>query len=304
MNRRTFISSCTGLLLFKISGLSATKEHTVSFAQISDTQFGMANVDTQGKLSRGIRKTIYPLKKIPENHYIKEFQIKKAEKEIENCNVCIDAINKLKPDFLFVTGDMVQHRGNEQELNIFRNAISRVVKSIKVYYVPGNHDLSGRSQKSINSYIKEYGYDRFCFLENGIAFIGINTEIINSKKQSLCDSHFEWVANSLNKVKSAKQIFVFGHRPIFTHDMNEKDSYSNFNKTERSRYIDLFNKFKVSAYHCGHTHKFDIVESQHCCKQVIVGAVGIPLGIGATSGYYAKNNWIEISKANPDCAKL
>ncbi|MBO5254962.1 MAG: metallophosphoesterase [Opitutales bacterium] len=304
MDRRTFINACTGLCLFNISGFSNVKQQFVSFAQISDMQFGMANIDAQGKLSRGIRKTIHPLKTIPEKHPLKEFQLHKYNKEIENCNICIDTINKMKPNFLFVTGDMVQHMGNKKELEIFKNVIGRVHKSIKIYYVPGNHDLSGNSPQSISNFIKEYGYDRFCFTKNNVAFIGINTEIIKSKNQNLRNSHFEWIEKSLDKVKDVSKIIVFGHTPIFMIDINEGNSYSNFPINERKRYVEIFNKYKVSAYHCGHTHKFNIIKSQYCCKQIVVGAVGIPLGVDASSGYYIDDKWIKISEPNPDCSKL
>ena len=87
-------------------------------------------------------------------------------------------------------------------------------------------------------------------------------------------------------------------------DINEGNSYSNFPINERKRYVEIFNKYKVSAYHCGHTHKFNIIKSQYCCKQIVVGAVGIPLGVDASSGYYIDDKWIKISEPNPDCSKL
>ena len=57
----------------------------------------------------------------------------------------VQMINKLSPDFVVVTGDMVNRPGDSLQLAVYFEAIDKIADKIPVYHVPGNHDISGSS---------------------------------------------------------------------------------------------------------------------------------------------------------------
>lgn len=291
MDRRNFIKGCCTLSFYTVlTGCSKATATNVKIAHISDTQFGMAKCDLQEKLGSYIIKAIAPAKDVPEGTLLKEFQKKGTQKEIENFTMVANAINKEKPDFVFVTGDMVQYASgekNKEMVALLKEQFKKIDSSIPVYFCPGNHDVDGASEEGMARYLKDFGYDRFSVSKNGVSFIGLNTEIIWAAPQNKKDEHFAWITAELEKAKKAgNQIYVLGHRPIFSKSFDEPEGYNAYPMAERKRYAELLKKYGVKNYLCGHLHERRIIESPECCTQIVAGPVGMTLDLIHISCYY------------------
>lgn len=191
----------------------------------------------------------------------------------------VQAINRVKPPFVVVTGDFVNNSCNQAQIDAYKSCISKIDPSVKVYMVPGNHDIGSISNKSIGDYKKNYGYTRFSFSYSNCTFIGIDTNIIKEEDEIRETEQFKWLENELSKAANSKFKFIFTHHPFFINNVEEAETYSNFPLTMRNKYIELLKKYSVNAVFSGHYHnnaygKVDDMEF------ITIGPIGKALGIG------------------------
>ena len=108
---------------------------------------------------------------------------KDFQKETELYEKAVSAINRLNPDFVVITGDLVNDKDSKPQIDEFKRITAMIDSKIPVYYSPGNHDI-GQSpeQRDIDIFIDNYGHDRFSFRHKKSLFIGINSCLIKSKK--------------------------------------------------------------------------------------------------------------------------
>ena len=198
-----------------------------------------------------------------------------------NLETAVAQINRLKPAFVVVTGDMVNFAQSAEQKQCYRKIISKIDKSIPVWHIPGNHDIGNKiTDEAIQRYIQEYGYQRFSFRYGGCAFIGINSFIIKNRNESMEEEQYRWLERQLKKVsRDASEIFVFSHYPVFMKSFDEKTGYSNFSPEDRDRYWSLFTEYGVKAVIAGHLHA--TMEAEHeGIGMYTTGPVGRPLGKG------------------------
>ena len=204
----------------------------------------------------------------------------------------ITAINRLKPDFVVITGDLVNKKGDTWQIAEFKRITSGISSKIPVYYSPGNHDIGESPKKSdIDAFIANFGHDRFAFMHKKTLLIGLNSCLIKSNVPDDEQTQFAWLEKELSNGRKAKHIIIFSHYPFFIKSFDEPDSYSNIPKENREKYLSLLKQNKVNAIFAGHLHnngsaKFGDLE------MITTSSVGKPLG-KAPSG-------IRIIKIYPD----
>jgi 3',5'-cyclic AMP phosphodiesterase CpdA len=245
-------------LLYLSSGiLYAQKKNHLKpyfFIQITDPQFGMF-----------------------ENN-------KGFEKESVLYEKAVAEINRLKPDFVVVTGDFVNDPRNLLQIAEFKRITAKIQSKIPVYYTPGNHDIGQiPNNQGIDAYIKNYNYDRFSFKHKGSRFIGFNSSLIKAKIPFLEQGQYEWLKNTLIKSKNASHIILFCHYPFFIKSFDEPESYSNIGSENRKKYLNFFAVNKVEAIFSGHLHNNAISKFKEI-QLVTTNTVGKPLG-DAPSGF-------------------
>lgn len=245
------------LLLFLSTGiLSAQKKdhnNPYFFIQITDPQFGMFE-NNNG-----------------------------FEKETVLYTKAVTEVNRLKPDFVVITGDLVNNLKDTLQIAEFKRITKEINSRIPVYLIPGNHDIGNvPDNQSINSYIKNFGYDRFLVKHKGSRFIGFNSSIIKAKIPQLEQKQFEWLNKTLKKSKKASHIILFCHYPFFIKTFDEPETYSNIGNEDRKKYLNLFAANKVDAIFSGHLHN-NASTSFGKIQLVVSSAVGKPLG-NAPSG--------------------
>lgn len=200
------------------------------------------------------------------------------QKEIDLYERAVREINRLKPDFVVITGDLVHNERDSQQLAEFKRITSGIHKRIPVYLTPGNHDVRNiPTKEDINFYKSLYGYDRFAFDHKKSKFIGINSNIIKAKTPDLEVEQYAWLEKELENNSDYDHTILFSHHPFFISKYDEPDQYFNINTETRKKYLALFKKYNVRAIFAGHYHrngygKFGDME------MVTTSAIGEPLG--------------------------
>lgn len=166
----------------------------------------------------------------------------------------VDYVNALKPEFVAVTGDLVDDVDDSLQNALFESGMSRL--EVPYYLVPGNHDYRKQWTKEIrDEYVALRGYERFSFKKNGCAFIGMDSNCIKEDAPEAEAEQLEWLKSELKKAGRCKYKFIFVHCPVFKKDIAEVDDYENFPKEKRQGYVNLFKDAGVNAVLTGHTHK-------------------------------------------------
>jgi serine/threonine-protein phosphatase CPPED1 len=200
------------------------------------------------------------------------------EKETALYEKAVKEINRLKPDFVVITGDFVNTQGDKLQIAEFKRITGMIDTKVPVYYTPGNHDIGqAPAQQDIDSYISQYGDTKFSFKYKNNSFIGFNSNFIKARTPDLEQAQFDWLKKELSESKGVKHIILFCHHPFFTVSPDEPDNYSNVAIETRNKYLALFKEYNVNAVFAGHTHangfaKFGDME------MIITSAVGRPLG--------------------------
>lgn len=199
-------------------------------------------------------------------------------KETELYEKIVSAVNRLKPEFVVITGDLVNNKDDRSQINEFKRITAEINPSIPVWLTPGNHDIGLVSgQTDIDAYKTDYRYDKFSFKYKNCTFIGINSSVIKVGNNELEKSQFDWLRKELSGSVQADHIILFCHYPFFIKSFDEPESYSNLSAETRSRYFSLFSEYKVNAVFAGHLHKNSSANHDNI-QMITTGPAGKPLG--------------------------
>ena len=247
--RKKIISVVCFLLAVFVSHGIAADSAPFFFLQLSDPQFGF--MDNNKSISA----------------------------ETEAMNKAVTAINQLKPPFVVITGDFVNNSKSKEQIAAYKSMIAQIDPSVKVYMIPGNHDIGKVSRASIDNYKKNYGEPHFSFRYGDCAFIGIDSNIIKEEDKEREEVQFKWLEQELQKTKDARFKFVFTHCSVFLKRMDEPVNYSNFSLPMREKYVRLFQKYGVNAIFAGHLHN-NAYGKVGDMEMITIGPVGKVLGTG------------------------
>ena len=247
--RKKIISVVCFLLAVFVSHGIAADSAPFFFLQLSDPQFGF--IDNNKSISA----------------------------ETEAMNKAVTAINQLKPPFVVLTGDFVNNSKSKEQIAAYKSMIAQIDSSVKVYMIPGNHDIGKVSRASIDNYKKNYGETHFSFRYGDCAFIGIDSNIIKEEDKEREEVQFKWLEQELQKTKDARFKFVFTHCSVFLKRMDEPVNYSNFSLPMREKYVRLFQKYGVNAIFAGHLHN-NAYGKVGNMEMITIGPVGKVLGTG------------------------
>jgi len=218
------------------------------------------------------------------------------EEERQIVQLAIQEINRLKPAFAIVCGDMInewpasdtQKRGNgdkrASQVKDFNEVVSEIDPSIPLVCVCGNHDVGNRpSQATIDEYRKDFGEEFFSFWIRGCKCIVVNSMLWkdDSDAKEIRNEHDAWMESELASAvaEGAAHIFVFGHIPAFIDSPTEDVNQFNIEIGFRTELLELWAKYGVSHYFSGHYHRNagGLYKSQSTGKTVevvVTGAVG------------------------------
>jgi len=193
----------------------------------------------------------------------------------------IAAVNRIKPSFVVITGDLVNRRKNEEQKAIFKSNMALLDSSIPVYILPGNHDIGSYSQENLESFEDFIGPDRFAFKKGKSLFLGFDSCPIKDGAEDKEIEQYEWMEKELAGASDCIHKYLFLHCPIIKRDIDEAEDYSNFLIPMREKYLSLFKKYGVEAVFSGHTH-YDCCTEYDGIKLITAGSVCKPIGQGVS----------------------
>ena len=194
-----------------------------SFAQMCDTQLGMGGYE----------------------HDVKTF------------GLAVDQINKMKPDFVVICGDLVG-KANEKSWADFK----RIKAGFKIpcHCAAGNHDVGNKpTAESLRLYRETIGKDYYTIEHKGYTFVIANTQLWKAPLAGESEKNDAWVKSALleGKKKASPVVFVV-HYPLFLKTPDEKENYYNIPPEKRMELLKLCDENGVVAFLAGHTHKLII----------------------------------------------
>src|SRR6185369_4592926 len=192
------------LTLVLVAAVAARPRQTAQapffFIQLSDPQFGFFNNDVD-----------FP-------------------QETANFEFVVANINRLKPDFVVITGDLINKPGDPAQMAEYDRIRKMIAPAISVYQMPGNHDLENApTPERIAAYRAKYGPDHYVFRHKNVLGIVLNSTVIHTpdKVPEQLAEQDTWLRAELVKAKAsdAKHVIVFQHHPWFLERAGEDDSY-------------------------------------------------------------------------------
>ncbi|QEC76616.1 metallophosphoesterase family protein [Mucilaginibacter ginsenosidivorax] len=157
-----------------------------SFVQISDSHIGFAkpaNTDVVGTLNAAIAK----INTMP-----------------------------VAPSFVLHTGDL-SHLAQADEFDTLEQSL-KAVKTEKIFYVPGEHDVTDNGKLYLERYGKgTLGDGWYSFDSHGVHFIGLVnvTNHVDGGLGYIGAAQLKWLENDLKPLTNSTPIVVFAHIPLW-----------------------------------------------------------------------------------------
>lgn len=207
--------------------------------------------------------------------------------EAANLEFAVATVNRLRPAFVIVTGDLINKIGDPAQLAEYQRLVAKLDPAIPLYSVAGNHDVGNTPTKeSLAAYVKLFGPDRYVIRRGGFAGIVLDSNIIAAPKEvpDELDLQEQWLHRELDQARrdGARHIVVFQHHPWFIKDPAEPDSYFNIATEVRVKYLNLFKGAGVRAVIAGHLH-YSALARDGDLEMITTGPISRPSG-GDKSG--------------------
>ncbi len=212
------------------------------------------------------------------------------EKEAALVQQAVEHINRLRPRFVIVCGDLTnatpQHARYDAQVLQYKQDFSAIDEDIPLVCVCGNHDIGNRpTPKSIASYKQNFGDDYFAFWVGGVCNVVLNSSVLKdpSGAPGILNAQHEWLDLQLAVAQKAeaKHILVFQHHPLFLTQPDEVDQYFNIPLVRRTPLVKKLQQADVRAVFAGHYHRNSQGQAG-AMEMITTGPVGRPLGKDAS----------------------
>lgn len=178
----------------------------------------------------------------------------------------LQLVKALGPEFVVHLGDVVQEFPESDD---FERAVAEANRQLEtldcpVHHVAGNHDVGDKpdptmptrpvSKTSLDAYHDRYGRSWYSWDHDGVHFVVINTQLLNSSLSAATDQR-EWLETDLQTKGDAPTI-LFCHLPPFLHRPDEPAAghYDNIGQPARDWLIGLFREYAIDRVCTAHTH--------------------------------------------------
>jgi len=130
----------------------------------------------------------------------------------------IDKINAMPaaPSFILHTGDL-SHLAQADQFDTLEQSL-KSAKTDKVFYVPGEHDVTDNGKLYLERYGKgTKGNGWYSFDSNGVHFVGLVNAFVqvDAGLGTLGADQLKWLADDLKGLSSSTPIVVFAHIPLW-----------------------------------------------------------------------------------------
>jgi Icc-related predicted phosphoesterase len=201
--------------------------------------------------------------------------------ETLNLEYVINSVNRIKPAFLIICGDLVHDTGDAGQMAEYKRIIALLNPAIPLYTVSGNHDLTNTpTAETLAAYRRQYGKDYYSFRHQDLYGIVLNSTIISDASQVPEEeaTQLAWLKDELAKAKAAgaRSIMVFQHHPFFVTAPDDNNTMA-IPREKRKVYLDLFKESGVTHIFAGHLHRNAEAEDPPL-KMITTSAIGRQLG--------------------------
>ena len=233
---RFLLIAATGLLL--AASAVAQPGQAFTFVQLCDTQLGMGGY----------------------------------EQDKESFRLAVKQINLLKPDLVFICGDLVNDTHDDHAYADFNDINAGF--AVPCYCTPGNHDVGTKTTAGlVERYIRMVDKDHQVIRHKGYTFVVTNTSLWKNQVPGHSEKHQAWFRETLEKAsKAGSPVIVVGHYPPFIERPDEAEEYFNLGPKPRAEVLRLAKEHDVKAILAGHAH-----------RNIITGYEGIPVVASASS---------------------
>jgi len=206
---------------------------------------------------------------------------KNFAQETANWAFSVANVNRLRPAFLIVTGDLVNTTGDSAQIAEYLRINTSVDPSIHIYNVPGNHDVGNEpTPESIAAYRKNIGPDYYSFREGPIYGIVLNSSYLKApgKVKDEAAKQEAWLSSELQKSNATGALtVVFLHIPLFLKQPDEPEQYFNTPVDTRQRILALLHRYGVRYVFAGHLHANSFGKDGDL-EMITTAAEGMPIG--------------------------
>ncbi|HEY8930048.1 MAG TPA: metallophosphoesterase [Mucilaginibacter sp.] len=181
--------------------------------------YGMSQMlDRAGNLKKGLvmPKSDFSFVQISDSHI--GFTKPANPDVVGTLNATIDKINAMPsaPKFVLHTGDLT-HLAQADEFDTLEQSL-KAVKTDKIFYVPGEHDVTDNGKLYLERYGKGTlgdGWQSFDY--NGVHFIGLVnvTNHVDGGLGYIGATQLKWLEADLKPLSSSTPIVVFAHIPLW-----------------------------------------------------------------------------------------
>src|SRR5437899_3323730 len=152
--------------------------------------------------------------------------------ETINFEFAIGTANRLRPKFVVICGDLINEAGNAAQAAEFHRIAARLDPAIKLYNVPGNHDVGNQpTPASLAAYREKFGPDYYSFRSDDLAGFVLNSSLIAApaKAEAEADRQEAWLKAELAKPRpeGVRHRVIFQHHSWFLEKADEPDQYFN-----------------------------------------------------------------------------
>jgi len=206
---------------------------------------------------------------------------KDFRQETANWEFVIANVNRLKPAFLVVTGDLTNQEGNADQIAEYKRINKKLDPAVHLYSVPGNHDVANDpTPESLAAYRKAYGPDYYSFREGSMYGIVLDSSLFKApaKVPEEAAKQEKWLEAELKKAQAAAAVpVIFQHIPFFLEKPDEPDQYFNIPMETRRRVLALLKNNGVSYIFAGHYHRNSFGKDGEL-EMVTSGPAGMAMG--------------------------
>lgn len=240
------------LIVFTFVKVATTQERTEFFIQLADPQFGAFTAD-------------------------KDFA-----QETANYEFAVATINRLRPAFVVICGDLINKVGDRTQADEYFRITSRIDPSIPVHAVAGNHDVGNEpTPETLSAYRTRFGPNYYSFRHGRVYGIVLDTSVISApgKVAGEAAAQEAWLRAELARARAsgARHVAVFQHHSWFLEQADEPSQYFNVPIEARRRYLDLLKSSGVRYVFAGHYHR-NALGRDGDLEMITSGPVGRPLG--------------------------
>jgi hypothetical protein len=162
----------------------------------------------------------------------------------------VQQVNLLQPAFVMSVGDLIEGYSLKEDVVKGQwDEFDGYVKKFEApfFYVPGNHDLTNKSQ--VVTWGERYGRRYYHFIYKNTLFLSLCSENPPDGMGTIDKEQQEWVAKTVEANKDVRWTFVFLHKPIWNARDLERNGWAAVEKALAGRKHNVF---------CGHVHRYQI----------------------------------------------